>query len=233
VYALEDEPEKKGRWRRLGGGAAIATVIAAVMVFGANHFEPTRRLMQKVVQMTVVVPEPIKNLPPPRTEPPPPPPKRPPPQKQQKVATPQQQQAKPPSDSDPVGLDATSFAEGSGGPGFQVGSNQMGEPMRTAVVQKEEPKVAAKLMPVRVLSSKLPDYPRRARQLGIEGLIVIEVEVDVHGKVTKVQLRQGLEDELDRISLDAVKNWLYDPATVDGQPIASTRLLRLRYQLEN
>jgi protein TonB len=233
MHLLEDEPEKEGRWRRFGGGAAIAALLAGGMVYGANHFEPTRRLIQKVVEMTVVdIP---KDLPPPRTEPPPPPPKRETPKNTQKVAQPNAK-PKPADGEQTVGLDAESFGEGAGGPAFQVGNTQMGEPMGVAVAPpKEAPKPAAakKVIPVRVLTSTLPEYPRRARQLGIEGLVVVEVEVDENGKVTSVRLRQGLDEELDRISVEAVKKWMYDPALIDGQPIASTRLLRLRYALEN
>ncbi len=90
-----------------------------------------------------------------------------------------------------------------------------------------------KMEQARVLDFKQPEYPRRARQLGIEGLIVLELELDEDGKLVKVRIRQGLDDELDRVSLEAAKNWLYEPARLDGQAIASTRLLRLRYQLEN
>lgn len=238
MHLLEDEPEKEGRWRRFGGGAAVAALIATGLVYGANHFEPTRKLIQKVVQMTVVEPPKPEDLPPPRTEPPPPPPKRAPPKDSQKVAKPEQTaKPKPAEGEQTVGLDASSFGEGAGGPAFQVGNTQMGEPNSVAVAppSKEAPKGPAvrKADPVRVLSSQLPAYPRRARQLGIEGLIVIEVEVDETGKVTDVRLRQGLDDELDKLSLAAVKTWLYDPATLDGQPIASTKLLRLRYALEN
>jgi protein TonB len=235
VHLLEEEPEKQGRWKRFGGGAAIAAVIAVGMTYGANHFEPTRRLIQKVVEITVA-PEPPKNLPPPRTEPPPPPPKRAPPQKT-KVASPENQAKPKPADGEQtVGLDSESFGEGSGGPSFQVGNTQMGEPERVVVApKKEEPKVAAirKMEQARALDFKQPEYPRRARQLGIEGLVVLEIEVDEDGKLVKVRIRQGLDDELDRVTMEAAKTALYEPARLDGQAIASTRLLRVRYQLEN
>jgi protein TonB len=235
MHLLEEEPEKQGRWKRLGGGAAMAAVIATGLVYGANHFEPTRRLIQKVVEITVA-PEPPKNLPPPRTEPPPPPPKRAPPQKT-KVAAPENQAKPKPADGEQVvGLDSESFGEGSGGPSFQQGNTQMGEPEKVVVApKKEEPKIAAvrKMEQARVLDFKQPEYPRRARQLGIEGLVVLELEVDENGKLVKVRVRQGLDDELDRVSVEAAKAWIYEPARLDGQAIASTRLLRLRYQLEN
>lgn len=235
MYALEDEPESKGRWRRLGGGALIAAALAGGLVYGATKFEPARRLMQKVVEITVA-PELPKDLPPPRTEPPPPPPKRTPPPQKTKVAAPKDQAKPAPTPGEEtVGLDSESFGEGSGGPSFQVGNTQMGEPPRVAPgPKKEEPKaIAKKIDPVRVLDSKLPEYPRRARQLGIEGLIVIEVEVDEEGRVTAVRLRQSLDEELDRLTVAAAKKWLYEPARLDGHPIASTKIFRLRYALEN
>jgi protein TonB len=112
----------------------------------------------------------------------------------------------------------------------------MGEPERVVVApKKEEPKPPAvrRMEQARVLDFKQPEYPRRARQLGIEGLVVLELEVDENGKLIKVRVRQSLDEELDRISVEAAKSWLYEAARLDGMAIASTRLLRLRYALEN
>ena len=135
MHALEDEPESGSRWRRLGTGALITALVLVGLGYGAQRFEPARRLMLKVVQMTVL-PDPPKldKLPPPRTEPPPPPPKRaPPPRKSAaKTEAAPKPENQPPSSSEPVvGLDEGSFGSGDGA-SFQVGTTQMGDPVTVA-----------------------------------------------------------------------------------------------------
>jgi periplasmic protein TonB len=238
LYALEDEPESQHRWRRLGMGALITASVLAALGYGAQRFEPTRRLIQKVVQMTVVteLPKPEK-LPPPRTEPLPPPPKRSTPQKsntpaaaQAKQPQPQQQSAEP-----VVGLEDGSFGGGAG-PSFQVGTTQLGDPVNVA--RAPVTAAVAPVAPARMVPAGLPErvercrYHTRAQRLGLQGLMVIETEIDEDGRVTQTKLRKGLEAELDQECLEAVRSARFQPATLGGKPIASTRLLRLRFELD-
>lgn len=240
MHALEDEPESANRWRRLGTGALITAVVLVGLGYGAQRFEPARRLMLKVVQMTVL-PEPPKldKLPPPRTEPPPPPPKRaPPPRKSAaKTEAAPKPQNQPPSSSEPVvGLDEGSFGSGDGA-SFQVGTTQMGDPVTVARAPAAAP-AAPVAAPPKLIPAGVPAraercrYSARARRLGLEGMMVIEVDVDDDGRVTKAELRKQLEDELDRECLEAVRTSLFQPATLAGQAVASTRFLRLRFELE-
>jgi periplasmic protein TonB len=239
VYALEDEPESGARWRRLGLGALITAGVLGGLAVGAERYEPARRLIQKVVQMTVV-PEPPKpeHLPPPRTEPPPPPPKRAPPQKTAAAAAAPPKQLSPqPASAEPVvGLDDGSFGSGAGA-SFQVGTTQLGDPVSVA----RAPVVAASIAPVappQLVPAGIPErvercrYSPRARRLGLEGLLVIETQIDAAGRVTNAKLRKRLEDELDQECLEAVRSAHFQPATLAGRAVASTRLLRLRFELE-
>jgi TonB family protein len=75
-------------------------------------------------------------------------------------------------------------------------------------------------------------YSSRAQRLGLEGMMVIEVDIDDSGRVTKADLRKALEEELDRECLEAVKTARFEPATLGGLAVASTRFLRLRFELE-
>jgi periplasmic protein TonB len=242
VYALEDEPESGNRWRRLGAGALIAASVLGVLGYGPQRFEPTRRLIQKVVQMTVVTELPkLEKLPPPRTEPPPPPPKRapPPPKSAAKTAAPPKKSDTPPAQTtEPVvGLDGESFGSGEGA-SFQVGNTQLGEPVNVAQAvagplvapaPSDPPKLVPAGVPPRVERCR---YSSRAQRLGLEGLMIIEVDIDDRGQVKAADLRHGLEEELDRECLEAVRSARFEPATLGGVAVASTRFLRLRFELE-
>jgi TonB family protein len=221
-------------------GAGITLVVVVGLGYGAQRFEPARKLMQQVVQMTVM-PEPPKpdDLPPPRTEPPPPPPKRAPPKSSPKTAAaapkptnPNQQTAEP-----VVGLDEGSFGAGEGA-SFQVGNTQLGEPDTVARAPVVAPPALKQGPPSKLVPAGVParaercQYSTRARRLGLEGLIIIEVDIDDEGRVTNADLRKRLDDELDQECLEGVRTALFQPATLGGQAVASTRFLRLRFELE-
>jgi len=138
-----------------------------------------------------------------------------------------------------VGLDADSFGSGSGGASFAAGSSQMGVPVGGkgggggGTGDVEAPRVAPKVVEARArASNRQPAYPERARRMEIEGLIVVEAEIDTQGKVTRAVVRQKLEPVLDEEARKAVLGWGFEPATLLGKPVASTKFLRIRFQLE-
>jgi TonB family protein len=239
MYALEEEPESGERWRRLGVGALITMAVVVGLGYGAQRFEPARRLIQTVVQMTVVAELPKREAPlPPRTLPAPPPLKRAPPP--HKAATKQPAAVKPATPpataSEPVvGLDEQSFGAGAG-PSFQVGTTLLGDPVRVARAPAAAP--PAPEQPEQWRQASLPEraercrYSARAQSLGIEGMLLIEVAIDEQGRVTKAQVRKPLDRELDRDCLAGVQSSRFVPATLGGRTVASTRLLRLRFELE-
>ncbi|HTV24394.1 MAG TPA: energy transducer TonB [Polyangiaceae bacterium] len=241
MYALEEEPEEGNRWRRLGAGAVITATLLVGLGWGAQRFEPTRRLIQKVVQMTVVAEIPkVEKLPPPRTEPPPPPPKRapPPPKSAAKTAAPPRADNPQPQSSEPVvGLEDGSFGSGDGA-SFQVGNTQMGEPVSVARAPATGPVAPAPVAPPKLIPAGVPPrvercrYSSRAQKLGLEGTMIIEVDIDEKGRVTKADMRKPLEEELDQECLEAVRTARFEPATLGGNAVASTRFLRLRFELE-
>lgn len=57
-----------------------------------------------------------------------------------------------------------------------------------------------------------PEYPRTARQRGIEGLVVLEAILDVEGRVGRdIKVLESVPD-LDRAAIDALRQWRFKPA---------------------
>ncbi len=77
-----------------------------------------------------------------------------------------------------------------------------------------------------------PDYPRRARQRGEQGNVVVEIRVDENGAVESASVVSscGFAD-LDKSALRAVKAALFDPAKSEGKAVASTARLTLVFHL--
>jgi TonB family protein len=51
--------------------------------------------------------------------------------------------------------------------------------------------------------------------------IVVDVDVDEVGQVVKETLVKGLGNQLDAMVLDIVKTWRFQPAKINGKPVAS------------
>lgn len=247
MYALEEEPEKKGRGKRLLVGMGLVGGIAVTMLTVAQHVKPSIRLLPEILEMAVVVdegpqPPPKVDIPPPPPPPPPPPkPKQqekeeePEPEPEAPEEAPPEQQAE--EAAPPVGMDASSFAAGGGGVGmgFRVGKTQMGDPTTGFAAKKAVVPVVPvnppKLVPAVALEPELPEYPDSARKLNIEGYVLLELDIDERGKLKKARVRQGLQRALDDAALASVQAWRFQPARLGGRAVSSTRLVRIRFEL--
>lgn len=65
-----------------------------------------------------------------------------------------------------------------------------------------------------------PEYPSSAMRNGDQGTVMVRVEVGADGVPTSVEVaeRSGSRD-LDRAALTAVRQWRFQPAQRDGQPV--------------
>ena len=62
-----------------------------------------------------------------------------------------------------------------------------------------------------------PPYPRRARRLGYEGIVMLKVLIDENGRVDDLAvLESSGHSVLDRAALSAVRKWLFEPGTEGG-----------------
>lgn len=78
-----------------------------------------------------------------------------------------------------------------------------------------------------------PRYPRAARDLGIEGVVVLQVVVAADGSLESVDVAKSSGSALlDRAAIAAVESWKFRPATVRGEPVRSTlRLPPVKFRL--
>ncbi len=71
----------------------------------------------------------------------------------------------------------------------------------------------------RLLDRIEPAYPEIARKARIEGIVVLEAIIGRSGRVEDLHLVKSVNLLLDAAALDAVKQWRYRPATLDGLPV--------------
>jgi periplasmic protein TonB len=79
-----------------------------------------------------------------------------------------------------------------------------------------------------LIEQALPDYPPLARAQRLSGTVRLEASIDERGVVTKVKILGG-DPILAAAAQAAVNKWKYKPATLNGQPIASTAEIQMRF----
>src|SRR6266581_4300393 len=90
---------------------------------------------------------------------------------------------------------------------------------------------AAKMVPAEVISKPTPAYTMEARNLRIEGEVVLEVVFEASGRLRIVRVVQGLGHGLDESAVHAAEQIRFKPAKRDGQPSDYTALVHIVFQL--
>jgi len=75
-------------------------------------------------------------------------------------------------------------------------------------------------------------YPRQAQKSGIEGIVYVKVVIEKDGSITDVEAVEGIGGGCDEVAVNAVTNNIkWQPATIDGKPVRSTRILPISFKL--
>jgi TonB family protein len=90
---------------------------------------------------------------------------------------------------------------------------------------------AIRLQPAEILAKPTPAYTDEARQLKVEGEVLLEVVLEASGQVRITRLVRGLGHGLDENAVRAAQSIRFKPALRDGQPSDSTVILHIIFQL--
>jgi TonB family protein len=85
--------------------------------------------------------------------------------------------------------------------------------------------------PVSIQSKPTPAYTAEARQLRIEGEVLLNVVFTADGQVRVLNVARGLGHGLDESAQRAAQGVRFSPAKRDGQPVDSTAILHIVFQL--
>ncbi len=103
-------------------------------------------------------------------------------------------------------------------------------PLQLATVSKvsaSEPDYVA-----RYLHNPPPSYPWQARRMGIEGRVVLQVEILQNGNAGRIEIRQSSGHELlDQAAIKAVGGWRFDPARIAATPITAWADVPISFRL--
>lgn len=78
----------------------------------------------------------------------------------------------------------------------------------------------------------VPDYPRRARQRGWQGRVVLHVAVDSRGHPTTIRIEQSSgHNVLDEAAYQTVATWMFQPASRGGRPVPGEAIVPVVFRL--
>lgn len=78
-----------------------------------------------------------------------------------------------------------------------------------------------------------PAYPTIARRRGIEGRVLVRLQVGADGQAVAATVeRTSGHDVLDRAAAEALATWRLTPAERGGRPVPATILVPIRFRLE-
>jgi TonB family protein len=98
-------------------------------------------------------------------------------------------------------------------------------------VHSQAVEAPAKVLPAEILSKPTPVYTQEARNLRIEGEVLLEVVLEASGKLRVVRVVRGLGHGLDDNAVKAAEQIHFKPAVKDGQPTDSTVVVHIIFQI--
>jgi TonB family protein len=101
---------------------------------------------------------------------------------------------------------------------------------KTAPEAKTTPEPARDIRQPVLVSRVNPVYPDLARQQRISGTVSLSVTIGVNGRISSVKALAGPE-LLRRPAMDAVKQWVYSPMTMNGRPVETEKQIDLNFSL--
>ncbi len=78
----------------------------------------------------------------------------------------------------------------------------------------------------------IPAFPEGSREAGVEGIVVLKVEVDPEGNPGKIEVVKGRSAALNRAAVEAMKQWRFEPVFVKGKAVGTTFFISFDFKLD-
>ena len=91
--------------------------------------------------------------------------------------------------------------------------------------------VGGNVRPVRLLKQVKASYPETARAEGREGNVMLKAVIGVDGAIVNVQVLPGADADLAAAAKQAVRQWQYEPALLNGKPVETVTTVEVNFRL--
>jgi protein TonB len=106
--------------------------------------------------------------------------------------------------------------------------SQVAPPAPTKQASTADTQPGGQLKQAQILTRVDPEYPRLAREAGASGVVELEATISVDGKVKNPRVVHG-NSMLQKAALDAVLQWRYKPAQLNGKAVESPVEIKLNF----
>lgn len=83
----------------------------------------------------------------------------------------------------------------------------------------------------RALYDPEPEYSEEARKAKYQGSVILWAVIDANGRPQQLKVARSLGMGLDEKAIEAVRNWKFEPAKKDGQPVAVQVNIEVNFRL--
>jgi len=91
--------------------------------------------------------------------------------------------------------------------------------------------VGGDVTPARLVSSVPPSYPTLAKTQHVSGDVKVDALIDIDGHVTTMKVISG-PTLLHQSAMDALRQWKYQAAALDGKPVAMHLTVTIQFRLQ-
>src|SRR4051794_16968371 len=91
---------------------------------------------------------------------------------------------------------------------------------------------SGRVTPARIVKQVLPKFPQGASRFGIAGDLVVQIVIDKNGQPTLPRIVHPLPaPTLSFVALEALRQWQFEPARQNGEPVSIVFDLTVHYKL--
>jgi periplasmic protein TonB len=82
-----------------------------------------------------------------------------------------------------------------------------------------------------LISKTEPEYSEEARKAKVQGTVTLRIVVTASGQVGSIRVIRSLGLGLDERAIEAVRQWHFRAATVDGKPVSTQAVVEVNFRL--
>lgn len=112
-----------------------------------------------------------------------------------------------------------------------VGGISSSEPQSSPDASRARVRVAEKVMRAFLVTKVNPSYPSEAEKQHVDGTVLLHINIDENGNVSKVELVSG-HPLLVPTAIEAVKQWKYRPYLLNQKPVEVETMVLIKFVIE-
>jgi TonB family protein len=93
-------------------------------------------------------------------------------------------------------------------------------------------KAKGDIKPPKLIKKVDPIYPDEARKQGISGVVLLSVRSNEQGNIVGVKIVKSPHELLSKASVEAVKQWKYEPMLIKGKPVPIIFTVTMTFKLK-